>query len=356
MKRIILTLLFIVLGTPMFSVVQALEVDAKLTLRILSVSQSKKTILINRGIEDGLVVDDYAQFFTSTGIIARGVVIKVSPARSVWALFRITDPDQLYPEKVLNLKITAPVRVTEDASKSLSVLSADDEDETDRLALKEKGVRDAEGNLYGGASDPLAKERLFLAKKQAANEMVGNLPSAGRLGSARPWEVFGDFYLRSFSVAFDQEDTIKDAGRHFSADLNLGLERFLFETDKLQNIGIIALIHLDRVGSGVYDSNNVTEFGLGARYYFQADPREFNRIMGIAEATFGIGASTRGEKNFSAEGSSNFYSVGVGAKVYNFLGMGFTGFLDYYQRAENYGDFSYTYSGVRVRTGLSYRF
>ena len=49
---------YIILG--LFSqAAHALEIDEKLTLRVLSVSESKKTFLINRGLEDGLVVDDY---------------------------------------------------------------------------------------------------------------------------------------------------------------------------------------------------------------------------------------------------------------------------------------------------------
>src|SRR4051812_7385275 len=84
----------------------ALAVDEKLPLRILKSSDSKKTVLINRGIEDGLVVGDHAKFFLTTGVVGRGVVIKASPSRSVWSLYRVISPTELVADKVMNLKIT----------------------------------------------------------------------------------------------------------------------------------------------------------------------------------------------------------------------------------------------------------
>jgi hypothetical protein len=97
----------------------ALEIDEKLTLRFLKVSSTKKTVLINRGGEDGLVVGDHAKFFITAGVIARGVVEKVSPSRSVWSLYRVVDPTEIVEDKVLNLKISSPVRITSDPTKSL---------------------------------------------------------------------------------------------------------------------------------------------------------------------------------------------------------------------------------------------
>ena len=49
----------------------ALEVDEKLTLRFLRASSSKKTILINRGLEDGFAEGDHAKFYIDSGVIAR---------------------------------------------------------------------------------------------------------------------------------------------------------------------------------------------------------------------------------------------------------------------------------------------
>jgi len=114
MKSILL--LSAILGS---SLTHALEIDEKLTLRFLKVSNTKKTVLINRGAEDGLAVGDHAKFFITSGVIARGVVEKVSPSRSIWSLYRVVDPAEITDNKVLNLKIASPVKITEDPSKSL---------------------------------------------------------------------------------------------------------------------------------------------------------------------------------------------------------------------------------------------
>jgi hypothetical protein len=111
--------IFFVLVSIGFKVSNALEIDEKLTLRFLKVSTSKKTVLINRGAEDGLVVGDHAKFYITSGIIARGVVEKVSPSRSIWSIYRVVDPNEITEGKVLNLKIASPVKITTDSSKSI---------------------------------------------------------------------------------------------------------------------------------------------------------------------------------------------------------------------------------------------
>ena len=81
-------------------------------MRIVKVSQSKKTILINRGVEDGLIKGDHAKFFLTVGVVARGVVVKVSPTRSVWSIYRLVNADYITDDQVMKLKITAPVKIT----------------------------------------------------------------------------------------------------------------------------------------------------------------------------------------------------------------------------------------------------
>ena len=111
--------LIVLLTLMNFSKTFALEIDEKLTIRFLKVSNSKKTILVNRGSEDGLVVGDHAKFFVTSGVVARGVVEKVSPSRSVWSLYRVVDPAEITDDKVLNLKIASAVKITEDPTKSM---------------------------------------------------------------------------------------------------------------------------------------------------------------------------------------------------------------------------------------------
>ena len=98
-----------------------LEVDEKLTLKILDTSSTKKTLLVNRGLEDGLVKGDHAKFFNETGVFARAVLVKVSPSRSVWSVYQLIKPDDLTKSLVANLKISTPVKVTADKTKMLTV-------------------------------------------------------------------------------------------------------------------------------------------------------------------------------------------------------------------------------------------
>ena len=99
--------------------VSSLEIDEKLTIRFLRLSSTKKTVLVNRGLEDGLAVGDHARFFITKGVIARGVVVRVSPTRSVWSIYKIIDPNAIVMDEIINLKITAPVKLTDDPSKSI---------------------------------------------------------------------------------------------------------------------------------------------------------------------------------------------------------------------------------------------
>src|SRR5690606_11968702 len=97
----------------------ALEVDEKLTVRILKTSDTRKTILINRGTEDGLVEGDHARFMVTAGIVARGMILRVSPTRSVWSIYRLVNADYIVNDSVMTLRITPPVKVTKDDSQTL---------------------------------------------------------------------------------------------------------------------------------------------------------------------------------------------------------------------------------------------
>ena len=95
----------------------SLEVDEKLTIRLLDASTTKKTLLTNRGLEDGLVKGDHAKFFTEEGVFARGVIVKVSPSRSVWSIYQLIRPEKVEKSFLANIKISTPVKVTQDKTK-----------------------------------------------------------------------------------------------------------------------------------------------------------------------------------------------------------------------------------------------
>jgi hypothetical protein len=97
----------------------ALEVDEKLTVRVIRTSETRKTIMINRGTEDGLVEGDHAKFIVTAGIVARAVCVKVSPTRSVWSVYRLVNADFIVNDSVMSIKITPAVKVTKDETQAL---------------------------------------------------------------------------------------------------------------------------------------------------------------------------------------------------------------------------------------------
>jgi len=101
----------------------ALDIDTKFTARILGASDTKKTILVNRGSEHGLALDQHAKISIPTGMIARAVTVRVSPSRSVWSVYRVFAKDKIEAQAVAMFKIASKVSLTEDESKALGALS-----------------------------------------------------------------------------------------------------------------------------------------------------------------------------------------------------------------------------------------
>lgn len=115
----LISILFIITGEAF----GALKEDAKFIARILGVSDSKRTILVNRGRENGLKEEQHAKISLPTGIIARAVVVKLSPSRSVWSVYRVFKKEKIEPQTVATFKISSPVKLTTDESKALGSLA-----------------------------------------------------------------------------------------------------------------------------------------------------------------------------------------------------------------------------------------
>ncbi len=113
----------------------ALEIDSKVLSTIIKVSESKKTILVNKGSEQGIRKDLHAKLSLPSGIIARGIAVKVSPSRSVWSLYRIWKVDSIEKDIAVLLKISKPVKLTSDESKSLGKLAVKVDKKTETLDL-----------------------------------------------------------------------------------------------------------------------------------------------------------------------------------------------------------------------------
>ena len=302
----------------------ALDIDEKLTLRLLKVSNSKKTILINRGAEDGLVVGDHAKFFITTGVVARGVVEKASPTRSIWSLYRIVDPAEVTDGKVLNLKIASPVKITDDPSKSMQIEKTPAGSES--MSLKNTETSEAMTTPNGDDQKELDEmgmdENVKAIKKTTAtkvpstdkNENESNenneskempLPSLRKYNN--DWEVWSTLSVNTLSGK--SEDSVAGATSNSipvsasTLEISAGIEKYFFNTEGLfKETSLTAFIHKKTLESGdaVKLSSEWLEYGAGGNYHFYHSAAATNRLIAFVGFNTGIGTTTISESTSTA--------------------------------------------------------
>ncbi len=368
MKKIFLLISIVFVGQ-----IFALEIDEKLTTRFLKVSSTKKTVLLNRGLEDGLVVGDHAKFFLTTGVIARGVVVKASPTRTIWSIYRIVNDNAVFPDKVVNIKITKPIDTTQDPSKSLY----DNSNSTMTAGTEVMTIRgDSPPRVRTMESE---RNRLSREDRDELATMVDGDNSMSMIGTGinenKTIEVYGLLHLNSLTSEVDEGEGDIFTGNNSTIDFSLGIEKYFnMPGSFLERMSFSALIHhaTKSVTSvqGSQINNEVTEFGVGAFYHYIAPPLSYGRIIGFSGLSLGVGSVsdtfdllsvTSTQTSQTVPGSSSFFSVATGIKYFTRGGFGARAILDYYQRSESYefenGDnFTKSVTGPRLMLGLSYRF
>lgn len=396
-----MSFLWIILAT-LCTQLQALDINEKLTLRILRLSLTKKTVLINRGVEDGLAVGDHAKFYLTSGMIARGVVEKVSPSRSVWSIYRLIEPDQLIENKVINLKIATPVKVTIDESKMIAVepiarvgrdipLVRDTgviDYNPNQIPLSTRSiVRDADMNATQEMAELAAlrgnkKERVIgdtnreiirYQEDELTRSDLEIVDPRYRRRSLRTYEVFGTGQFSNLSTeVVNDVNTVNTNGESGGYDFTIGIESFWPKDgawyDRVSVGGLLHFGSADTISvSGTQGENTLVAYGLLGRYYFYNHPLDIDQIIGYGGFSFGAGSvddrdDSSASGNFS--GDATFYSVGGGIK-YFWGRFGFTSSLDYYARNEDYTITDSTnlttttnkyVRGIRALIGLMWKF
>lgn len=366
----------------------ALEIDEKLTVRLLRLSASKKTVLLNRGLEDGLVVGDHAKFYLTTGVVARGVVQKVSPTRSIWSVYRIVDGDVIRTDQVLNIKISPPVKLTDDPSQSFIAQSTVLDQETG-IPLAE-GANDIAGadlsqeeagefaTVSVGDSAPISapmRDGGFPAEAPMSTSGEVVVRSGAGMSPTRTIDVFGLAHFNALSTTTDLgEEGGTSSGSDSSIAFSLGLEKYFNrQSGFLRDLSLFGFIHsannTSTSASGAEVSSSAFEYGAGVNYHFLAPPLAYHSLIAYVGLAFGIGTTedslTLTDSSAEAQvlsGSSNFLSFGGGIKYYLPNGFGMRAYLDYYRRGETYaledeeGEYTKVVSGPRFQVGLSYRF
>ncbi len=327
---------------------QGLPVDEKLPLRILNISETKKTMLINRGIEDGLAEGDHAKFFIPSGVIARGVVVKVAPTRSVWSMYRLVEGDALGQDKVMSLKITTPVKLTDDPTKMFS------DEETPSSPHK---VIELEA---GAKSDDaqLVKDEMI---KQTTS---GSVP----LFTDKTKELYGGLQFNAFNVSTSSGTSEQgSSGKKNEYELLLGFEKYFSDISRWYGRFSLAPHFIYSHKKAVdYQGSSITADlwggGLALYWHFGGMPLELSRFIFYTGPMVGYGVAREETSGTTLEdGRAIFYSYALGTKYYFTERFGIRFHFDYYVRSTVYkvdGDSDYTQkvSGPRFWFGLGWRF
>ena len=337
--------IIIVIATVFFSTnVLSLEIDEKLTTRIMEVSATKKTILLNRGLEDGLMVGEHAKLFLTDGMIARAVVVKASPSRSIWSIYRLISPDRIVADKVVNIKMTSPLNITDDPSRPLHPIPV---------------------HPNVNALDQMA---------HAEREDFRSLDFAATLGhdgipKDRTFEAWGMIHLNNFSgnTSKNRQSTLS------GLNLSLGIEKYFKSKKKsaLDRLSLSLFYHhasnMTASINGDSTGNVAHEFGVGASWHFLSPPLSYHRPIPFVQGTYGVGMVEDIVRNYDSEeivweGIDNFFSIGAGLKYFAVKGWGMRILGDFYYRNEHYTiensnqKESKQLRGMRFMLGLAWRF
>lgn len=335
----------------------ALDIDEKLTLRILDISSTGKTILINRGVEDGLVVGDHAKFFITTGVIARGVVLKVSPTRSIWSIYRLVESDEIVKDRVLSLKISAPVKVTPDPSRAIK---QEDEPSVGIEVAQEaddlpKDLSKSEQEDIAGLMDDGEKSKK--TKTAAGGEGIDK---------NKVWQVFAyGSYSSLTSTLTEGSATSSMATTNMVG--GAGVERYFGDqTSFLHSFSLYAFAEMSLASSTDLEgseASSYTQVGGGVSFHFVNDVLSYGRVIPFLTLNGGMGSASITYSQTEASGSTNFFNAGGGFK-YNWIsGMGMRVLATYSLRNETYTfdggsieQITYAHSGFGAQIALSYRF
>lgn len=345
----------------------ALEVDEKLTVRILKTSETRKTLMVNRGTEDGIVEGDHAKFIVTAGIVARAVVIKVSPTRSVWSVYRLVNADYIVNDSVMTIKISPPVKITKDESQTLV---QDDTPTTvatgDPAALGIPLADGAQDLNPAGGEDNLSQADLRALEESEPATIVSE--------NKELFAILNISGLAAKTKSDTQDDTFNNSQSYthisFGGEYYPERERAWYSHFSLQLMASLLRQH-NQAYMGSSSTNDIMELSAGVNWHPTKLPSlintfipyfSLNASMGSAKSTYKPGQENPTGDEIEATGSTMGFSLGYGYKFYTRHGFGARAILDYYMRTEKYDEdeaqlkYNKTVSGPRFMVGLGYRF
>jgi hypothetical protein len=345
---------------------KAVEIDDVLTVKILNVSSTKKTILINRGMEDGLAENQHAKYFITQGVVARGVLVKLMPQKSVWSLYRLVNPSEIEIDKALKIKITEAVKLASDETRLVEKTNIPVSANGD-TALEDSSIPVVDSDSDDSLKDLFDQEDTTHNQTATLNQSLLH----------RNWEVWGALSLdvRSFKADSTQK-TIDYTNTlyHFT----LGAEYYFKNIDRwYSSFSFAPLISLTRssdfslAGGGA----NSSRFDFGGMLHWHPSKKQpwmINSFIPFFSLGFSLGkvrdgvsyidSTTQATVNESLNGSSKNIALGVGFKFYTSRGFGARMILDYNYTIDTFGadalgvEWTKKSSGPRIWAGMSYRF
>lgn len=355
----------------MFSILQlnfafSIEVNDLITGRILKTSSSKKTILVNRGSADQLTLGMHAKFSTDTSVVARGVVVELSDNRSIWSLYRISTPDLVESDVVLNVKISEPVKITTDESRTLVRESAMKDLLPNRDTQLSLPLDDVEGDIpvdLLGANIASSKDEITKTYVELSNyprEMLTRvaLQSLSSKTTSGSGSYSGRTEMNNFLLGTEFYFTNKEK---WYAQFSL-MPYFQYQYESM----------LSYEGSAV-DSEQL-QIGISAHYYFY-NPNLLNKFnpftslfyaQGTVKDNYASGARSLGNGSTasSVKGNSTSMGIGIGVKYFFENRLAVQSVFEYYTRTDEFdsdpltsnASWSREVYGPRVQLGLGYRF
>lgn len=367
MKVKFINVLFVIFIVSFNNSIYAIEVDETITGRILKTSSSKKTILLNRGSADQLTMGMHAKFSTDTSVVARGVIVELTEARSVWSLYRLSTPDLVESDVVLNVKIAEPVKLTTDESRSL---------------VRETSMKDLQPNRDDKLSLPLDDVEgdipidLLGATVSTADKAFTN-PTVEL--SRYPREIMSRVALQALESKTTSSNNSSYSGRTEMNNFMMGMEFYFTSKEKwYSHFSFLPYFQYQYESMLSYEGSAVDsmlmEFGLSFQYYFY-NPHIVNKFSPFISAFYAVGsiedsyasgerAQGNGIAASKVEGESQSFGFGIGVKYFFENRLSIQTLLEYYSRTDefsadaqtNNSTWSRKVSGPRLQLGLGYRF
>ncbi len=330
-----------------FQNILASEIGEKFEVSILDASESKRTILLNRGLSSGLTIEEHANFYDDLGPIAKGVAIKVSPMRSVWALYTVENATKISPNTQIKIKISAPVKLTVDQSKMIRPAIA--------LSDQQKFSTSRDAGVFFDKLSPEIKDEF--EKKQKEETKNRNVPFV-----ERAHEFWGILDFSFFNTSLKREGSRTEASSSLSLNYKIGYEYYLDKFIKQLSLDIFFKEEYGTylTGNSQKTRLNFLEFGVGPNWHFYNDPMLYGEVIAFTYFHFGGGLIDSKAISTDSNGTTSTIAIGVGGKYYLSSGIGLRLILEYsysnrYFIVDSIAQ-NEAISGVKSYIGFSYRF